>query len=151
VRWWYATAIVLLVLAVAAVIALRMQKPVADDPQTTTTTAPPIASGTTVTVEPATTVVTPIDSGRLLINAFPWGEVTSVLDASGEEQLIATTETPLMMSLPAGAYRVRLTNPNSNRSVVLDATVVANALSRCETQLDSIDASRYVDGLGLGR
>ena len=63
----------------------------------------------------------------------------------------ATVGGNICMSLPAGAYRVRLTNPNSNRSVVLDATVVANALSRCETQIDSIDASRYVDALGLGR
>ena len=55
------------------------------------------------------------------------------------------------MSLPAGSYKVRLANPNSNRSVELDAVVKANALARCEAELDRIDAGSYVERIGIGR
>jgi eukaryotic-like serine/threonine-protein kinase len=113
------------------------------------------ASGTSVTVQAAKTavpsVVQRLEAGQLLINALPWGEVTSVLDASGVERLTGTAETPLVLSLPPGDYKVRLTNPNSNRSVVLDATVKSAALSRCEAELDPIDAAAYVDQIGIGR
>jgi serine/threonine protein kinase len=103
-------------------------------------------TGTTVTVE-----ATPIENGELLINALPWGEVESVVNAAGAEQLSASAETPLVLSLPAGEYKVRLTNPNSKRSVTLDATVKPNALSRYSTELDRVDAGAYVAGLGLAR
>ena len=159
VRWWYATAVVLLLVAIAAVVALHVQNPTrrvepvtTDTSVTTQTQTEPIASGTMVTVEPTTTTVAPpLDMGRLLINALPWGQITSVRDAAGEERLTAMAETPLVLSLAVGDYTIRLTNPNSSRSVVVDATVVANSLSRVETQLDTIDASRYVEGIGLGR
>jgi hypothetical protein len=89
--------------------------------------------------------------GQLLINAFPWGQVTSVTNAAGEEQLkTGAADTPLVLTLPPGNYKVRLTNPNSNRSVVLDASVTSATLTRAETELDRIDAAAYVEGLGIG-
>jgi serine/threonine-protein kinase len=104
--------------------------------------------GTSVTVT-AVPVIAPVtEAGQLLINALPWGAVTSVTDAAGTERLSAAGETPLMLSLPPGSYKVRLSNPNSQRAVVLDATVTANMLSRCEAQLDRVDAAKYVEGIG---
>jgi len=103
-------------------------------------------TGTTVTVEAA-----PIEKGQILINALPWGEVESIVSSAGVEQLSASAETPLVLSLPAGEYKVRLTNPNSKRSVTVDATVKPNTLSRYATELDRVDAGAYVAGLGLGR
>ena len=140
-RPWLAIAAVASVLLVAAIVALLFtgttQPVVVPQPTTTTTTTGP--SATTIAVE----------EGDLVINALPWGEVTSVKNGDGKEQLTGSAVTPIVLSLPAGDYKVQLTNPNSKRSVVLDAKVTANATTRCEAELDRVDADAYVKGLGL--
>jgi len=141
-------AIVAGLLLIAAVVALWLmrRKPDVVPAETTQTVTNTATSGTTVAVE------VPVETGQLLINALPWGEVTSVKNAAGEEQLTdGNVETPLALSLPVGDYKVALTNPNSNRSVVLDAKVSANAVTHCEAELDRVDADAYVEGLGIGR
>jgi tRNA A-37 threonylcarbamoyl transferase component Bud32 len=128
-----AIAAVLLIVAVAALWLVR--SPAKE----------PVAAPSTPTIA----VQAPIEKGQLLINALPWGEVTSVKNRAGAEQLAASADTPVVLSLPAGEYKVQLANPSSKRSVVLDATVRANATTRCETELDRVDADAYVEGLGL--
>jgi hypothetical protein len=91
------------------------------------------------------------EPGTLLINAFPWAHVTSVKNAEGVEQLAGAAETPLALTLPPGNYKVALLNPNSNRSVALDATVTSNATTPIEAELDRIDTARYVESLGIGK
>jgi len=148
-RAWYVVAVVMLIVAIGALIALRMRETKKDVVVVATPIPKPLApvASTTVDVPPPVT-----ETGRLLINAFPWGQVTSVRNASGEERLTGgSTETPLLLSLPAGEYQVHVTNPNSTRTVVLDATVSANALSRVETEIDRIDANGYLDGVGIGK
>ncbi len=143
VRGWYIAAVVLLIVAIGSFVALRIRTP-DTGVETTATTSQPVPSGTTVEVPP------PAETGQLLVNALPWGEVTSVQSAAGEERLSnGSMETPALLSLPAGDYKVRLTNPNSSRSIVLEATVRANALARVETELDRIDAAAYVDAIGV--
>jgi eukaryotic-like serine/threonine-protein kinase len=139
-----AAAVLLIIVGVG--IALWPKQLPPPKPQPRPQTIPTRTTGTTVTVE-----VPPIENGQILINALPWGEVESIVSSTGVEQLSASAETPIVLSLPAGEYKVRLTNPNSKRSVTLDATVKPNALSRYTTDLDRIDADAYVVGLGLGR
>lgn len=144
-RRWIGVATILALLAlisVLVVIWMQTRTPVVVPPTTTETST--VASTTTVTVEPPT-------QGQLLINAYPWGQVTSVTDAKGAEKLNGTAETPLVLSLPVGAYKVTLTNPNSNRSVVLNANVNADVTTRAEAVLDKVDTNAYVEGLGIGR
>ncbi|HET8775826.1 MAG TPA: serine/threonine-protein kinase [Thermoanaerobaculia bacterium] len=142
-RRWLAIAAIVAVLLTAAVAALfltRRTEPVVVQ-------APvPETAGTTVAAEPPAPV---LERGQLLINALPWGQVTSVKDGNGAEQLAQSADTPVVLSLPAGAYKVQLSNPHSQRSVVLDATVSANTTTRCEAELDRVDADAYVKGLGL--
>jgi hypothetical protein len=45
-----------------------------------------------------------VAAGQLLINALPWGEVTSVKNGDGAEQLTSAVTTPVVLSLPAGEY-----------------------------------------------
>lgn len=107
-------------------------------------------SGATVTVD--STPAAPVETGHLLINALPWGEVASVTNSAGEEQLRGgAVETPVKLSLPAGDYVVRMTNPVSRRSTTLAATVKPNEVARCEAELDTIDARAYLDAAGVGR
>lgn len=133
-----AIATLLLAAAIVALWLTRTPEPVVDR------VTVPETAGTTVAVE------TPVATGQLVINALPWGEVTSVTNAAGEEQLEGgSAVTPVVLSLPVGDYRVQLVNPNSKRSIALDATVSANAVARCEAELDRVDADAYVEGLGL--
>jgi eukaryotic-like serine/threonine-protein kinase len=147
-RWYPIAAIIaLLLLAAIAVVWFQSAKTqeIAPVVVATTSVAPAIPATTVVEVPAAA-------PGQLLINAFPWGKVTSVTNTSGAEQLPAgAADTPLVLSLPAGNYKVQLTNPNSDRSMTLDATVTSGALTRAETELDRIDAAAYVEGIGIGR
>jgi serine/threonine-protein kinase len=138
-RWLAIAAIAALVLA-AMLVALMLTN------RTEPTAPAPSSASSTMTVTAAPVAV---EKGRLVINALPWGEVTSVKNRDGAEQLQASAATPLVLELPAGDYKVQLANPNSQRSVVLDATVSANATARCEAELDRIDADTYMKGIGL--
>ncbi len=151
---WYPVAAVIALLLIAAIAAIwwRSTGPGVELPPVA------IASGTTPdTVAPASSTMT-VDSkvideppGQLLINALPWAQVTSVKNESGVEQLTGAAETPLLLALPPGNYKVHLANPHSNRAVVLDGVVTANAMSRVEAELDRIDINRYIDAIGIGR
>jgi tRNA A-37 threonylcarbamoyl transferase component Bud32 len=142
-RRWYAIAgvVSLLLVAAAALLWLRTA------PQRQVVAPRDAIASTTVTVDAP--VIAP---GQLLINALPWGYVASVRDPAGVERLMGgPAETPLLLALPAGNYKVTLTNPQSNRNVVLDATVIANELSRVETELDRVEVAAYIDGVAAGR
>ncbi len=158
-RWLPVAAVVaLLFLGGAAVLWTKLpadpavpEKAVATASNTMTpavaTSAPdPIPPGSSVTV--AAPVIAP---GQLVINAFPWAQVTSVVNAAGVEQLSAAGETPLVLSLAPGTYKVSLSNPYSKKAVVLDASVATGETSRLQAELDSVDAATYVDGLGIGQ
>lgn len=116
--------------------------------RTNTLTAPPVA----IPASTAVTVAAADERGALLINALPWGRVESVTDSAGVDHLSdGPRDTPLLLSLPAGQYTVRLTNPNANTTVQLVAIVTAGAVVRSEAELDRVDVERYVDHIGLGQ
>jgi eukaryotic-like serine/threonine-protein kinase len=136
---------VLLLAGAAAILLLRR------DPQPVPQPVPKKVVAAQDTIATATvTVEAPVAAtGQLLVNALPWGYVASVRDEAGGERLTGNpVETPLLLSLPAGQYKVRLTNPYSDRTVVLDATVAADELSRVESDLDRVDVASYIDALG---
>ncbi|MFL6245192.1 MAG: serine/threonine protein kinase [Thermoanaerobaculia bacterium] len=151
-RWYPAAAIVALVLlGVLGTIwwkSTRVVVPIAPAPAPVRVAAP-VASTTTVEVPVPAVIEEP--PGQLLINALPWAQVTSVKNDQGVEQLTGAAETPLLLALPPGSYKVALANPNSNRAVVLDGVVTANAMSRVEAELDRVDINRYIDAIGIGR
>lgn len=110
-------------------------------------------------VEPITTTITEtiekppvpaVVAGQLAIDASPWGQIESVTDAQGREFLPAKPSyTPLLLSLPAGTYSVRMTNPNSRASRTLSAEVQPQMLASCVAQLDQVTADEYLEKIGL--
>jgi eukaryotic-like serine/threonine-protein kinase len=145
-RWYPIAAVALLLIAGATALWFRSGSEPAPSPKAAVAVTSP-TSGTTVTIAAPPVVVT----GQLLINALPWGNVASVVDSEGVERLAGgPAETPFLLSLPPGAYKVQLTNPHSNRSVVLDATVSANGTAHVEAELDRIDVAAYLDRRGIG-
>lgn len=153
-RWYPAAALIALLLLIAiGAIWWRSSRPAVELPPATATA--PASPPETIAPAPSTTTVDVASvaepPGQLLINALPWAQVTSVKDAGGVEHLTGAAETPLLLALPPGSYKVQLANPHSSRSVVLDGVVTANALSRVEAELDRVDIDTYIDSLGIGR
>ena len=61
----------------------------------------------------------PILPGRVAINAFPWGEITSIRNvASGKLETIQPTVTPAPLDLAPGRYEITLTNPAFGAPIV---------------------------------
>ena len=53
-------------------------------------------------------------SGDLVLNAYPWATVVSVVDAQGKAQkLPADATTPLTLSVPQGVYKVTFRHPQA--------------------------------------
>jgi eukaryotic-like serine/threonine-protein kinase len=132
--------------------AIEVEKPAATASNTMTPPVVPAPVPDPVPPSSTVTVAAPVaDPGRLLINAFPWAQVTSVVNAAGVEQLSGTGETPLMLSLSPGTYKVSLSNPFSKKTIVLDANVATGETSRLQAELDRVDAQNYIDSLGIGQ
>lgn len=141
-RRWFAIATVAALLLTAALVLLLVN-------ERTGSVAPQAQpSRGSIAVEAPRETPVEVAKGQLVINALPWGEVTSVKNRDGAEQLSARAATPIVLELPEGEYKVELVNPNSKRSVVLDAKVSANGVARCEAPLDHVDADEYVKGIG---
>ena len=57
--------------------------------------------------------------GRVAVNAFPWGEITSVKNvASGKLESIEKTVTPAPLDLAPGKYEITLSNPSFGAPIV---------------------------------
>ncbi|MEO8802457.1 MAG: protein kinase, partial [Rudaea sp.] len=64
--------------------------------------------------------------GELVLNAYPWATVESVLDADRHPvALPADATTPLILTLPAGSYAVSFRHPQSGKPVRIIAKVDA--------------------------
>ncbi len=95
---WIAVALALAVIAAAAIM-LRKPEPVV---KTTIPSPPPVAAS-----------IVPAAQGRVALNAFPWGEVTSIRNvANGATvDLQAPFVTPAPVDLAPGTYEITLSNP----------------------------------------
>ncbi|MEO1084731.1 MAG: serine/threonine-protein kinase [Acidobacteriota bacterium] len=88
--------------------------------------------------------------GRLVIDAVPWGRITSVLDATGREVPIGDPrETPRVLALPAGEYSVRLEHPDYPASGPIDVTVPVAGTARVQGRLGAVGADDYFRATGL--
>ncbi|HVR06572.1 MAG TPA: protein kinase [Thermoanaerobaculia bacterium] len=94
----------------------------------------------------------PPQSGVLIVDALPWGEVVEIRDARGKTQLVpAHAYTPLVLSLPPGRFTVRLTNPAFSQAAVLEAEVPADGGAhpvRRVAEFKAGDADEFLKGMG---
>lgn len=83
--------------------------------------------------------------GELVLKGLPWGEVVEVVGADGRNRVAgAPLQTPAVMTLEPGPYRVRFSNPVSQRAVTVETEVKAQGISHCEARLDEIDAASWL-------
>jgi hypothetical protein len=82
-----------------------------------------------VTAPPKQTAsVVPITRGRVAINAFPWGEVTSVKNAETGQSIDVGTDlvTPAPLDLAPGRYEITLRNPQFAKAITKTVEVRAD-------------------------
>jgi serine/threonine protein kinase len=104
----------------------------------------PAPSPVPVPVAPASTAAAaPVVTGVLVVDAAPWGEVTSVVDESGQAAPLSVRYTPVMMVLAPGHYTVTVTNPRSARPQTLRAEVESGRRSTLRAEFTRVDVTDY--------
>ncbi|MDR3388024.1 MAG: protein kinase [Rudaea sp.] len=89
------------------------------------------------------------ERGTLVLNAYPWGKVESVLDASRlPVTLPADTTTPLVLTLPAGSYVITFRHPQAAKPAQVIAKVEAQKRATANAAFPTISAQEYFSRAG---
>jgi serine/threonine-protein kinase PpkA len=87
--------------------------------------------------------------GELVLNAYPWGKVESILDANRQPvALPADTTTPLTLKLPAGSYSVTFRHPQVRNSIPKFAKVEAQKRAIVNAAFTTISTQEYFSRAG---
>ena len=104
-------------------------------------------------VKPTGTVKTPQAfqpvTGRLIINAIPWGRLSAVVDKDGQlHPERVGTYTPVAVDLPPGRYKIRLVNDGFDEPRELDVEVRSRETARCLGQFTEVSIDEFFEQLG---
>ena len=89
------------------------------------------------------------ERGELVLNAYPWGKVESVLDANRQPvKLPDDATTPLTLKLPAGSYSVTFRHPQARKPVQVIAKVEAQKRATANAAFTTISAQEYFTRAG---
>ena len=89
------------------------------------------------------------ERGTLVLNAYPWGKVESVLDANRQAvPLPADTTTPLVLTLPAGSYVITFSHPQVSKSTQRIAKVEAQKRATANAAFTTLSAQEYFSRAG---
>jgi hypothetical protein len=88
----------------------------------------------------------PVPTGTLVVEAAPWGTVTSIRAENGREQpLPAEASTPLSVALPEGTYQITLTGPNSKTATVSAQVSVGGLAVAPMARFDAVTVEQYFE------
>jgi hypothetical protein len=92
-------------------------------------------------------------SGTLVLNAYPWGNVESVVDQSSNQPVALPKErsTPLRLTVPAGTYRITFKHPQVGKPVALVASVTAKKDQVANAQFPTLTAAAYLKRAGYAQ
>jgi hypothetical protein len=89
------------------------------------------------------------ERGTLVLNAFPWGKVESVVDANRQPVALPTdTTTPLTLTLPAGSYVITFRHPQASKPAQVIAKVEAQKTKTFNAAFTSISSQEYFTRAG---
>ncbi len=89
------------------------------------------------------------ERGELVLNAFPWGKVESVVDANQKAvSLPQDTVTPLTLALPAGSYIITFRHPQAAQATKVIAKVEAKKRNIYNASFPTISAKGYFSRAG---
>ncbi len=87
--------------------------------------------------------------GELVLNAYPWGKVESVLDANRQPvALPADATTPFTLKLPAGSYVITFRHPDAAKPAQVIAKVDAQKRSTASAAFTTISTQEYFSRAG---
>jgi hypothetical protein len=91
------------------------------------------------------------DAGTVVINAVPWAQVESIVNADDTPQPLAgSSYTPLAVELPPGRYRIVLRNPSKSDPQVVETDVKAGETSRAPVaDFRTVEVSTVLEKYGL--
>ena len=88
-------------------------------------------------------------SGELVIDAYPWASVASVVDANKQAvKLPADASTPLRLKVPAGVYTITFSHPSVPRGATKVAQVQAQKSITSTASFSSISGQDYLKRAG---
>jgi serine/threonine protein kinase len=91
----------------------------------------------------------PAGLGSVVIDAAPWAEVVEITSADGQKQALPEKAyTPLVMSLPAGEYRVSLRSPGRGAKTVVVKVDAAGIAPVPRQVFESVDPQAYFQATG---
>jgi serine/threonine protein kinase len=89
------------------------------------------------------------ERGELVLNAYPWGKVESVLDSNRQPvKLPEDATTPLTLKLAAGSYAVTFRHPQARKPVQVIAKVEAQKRATASAAFTTISAQEYFTRAG---
>jgi serine/threonine protein kinase len=88
-------------------------------------------------------------SGELVLNAYPWATVDSVVDANRKPvKLPADATTPLRLTLPAGVYNVTFSHPQAGRSTQVAQVEAKKSVATTASFAARVTAKDYLRRAG---
>ena len=89
------------------------------------------------------------ERGELVLNAYPWGNVDSIVDANKQKiELPAEASTPLVLTLPAGSYVITFKHPKAAKPVQVIAKVEARKRVTANAAFPTISSKEYFSRAG---
>jgi glucose/arabinose dehydrogenase len=84
-------------------------------------------------------------SGRVVVDAAPWGEVVAVIASDGKRVAPPPrASTPLVLTLAPGVYEVQVARPGEGQEQrSCRVTVAASGLERCRVELGRVTGRQY--------
>jgi serine/threonine-protein kinase PpkA len=89
------------------------------------------------------------ERGELVLNAYPWGNVESVVDSNRQQiALPANASTPLVLNVPAGSYVITFRHPKAVKPVQVIAKVEARKRATANAAFPTISSKEYFTRAG---
>jgi serine/threonine protein kinase len=89
------------------------------------------------------------ERGELVLNAYPWGNVESVVDSNRQQiPLPSGASTPLVLTVPAGNYVITFRHPKANKPVQVIAKVEARKRATANAAFPTISSKEYFTRAG---
>lgn len=135
-------AVVALVALVAAILtAVVRNRPLAPDP-------PPEAATAELVAEPA---IEP-STAAALIDAIPWGRIERIETAHGDRHgLPEQRDTPVLLELPPGEWRVALSNPGFDGERICLLSLTEGTRQDCLVEFGRLSVDQYFREAGWWR
>jgi hypothetical protein len=135
-----AAVVVLILIVVATLTAIVRSRP------------DPAAAGRDPIARVSSELTRPFPTGTALIDAVPWGRVERIESADGETlELPSPRETPLLLELPAGQWRIALSNPALDDERTCELTIAEGARESCRIEFEPVNVDQYFREAGWWR